>query len=509
MKHFFVFFLFTLSSALAQPDKYHELALAGIAQGHNVQIDRAEETFNEMIALEPGHPLGYLAQGLIYLYRYRFEENQPAFEKKFKDYTNQAIKLSKKNLSKQEKRVEALFYLGIANLFWGFYHSEQDNWVKAFWYGKQGLDDLNKVVAIDSSYYDAYLGLGMYHYYADFMANFLLKTVSSVLGFDEGDRKKGLRELQLAAEKGVYTRTLAAFLLGDIYSNAEGEYEKALICFNALAQQYPDNPFYLLYQAEALQNTGNHSQAIEMATRVVHEKNHHRNPRFGILSYFRLGSLCFELNQFDAADAHYRQALAIASQSPGNMKWVAWANYLSGRCHEMLGKREEAIGYYQKVKKSDEKHVYESAQQLVKQPPLPVDLELLRGRNYAKTKNHAKALAVLEAARAKAVENTEDFPERKIAEIQYCIAKTQYDAKAFADAVVEFKKIFAIKKIEAKWLEPMAHLHLGHCYMEMGEAQKAEAEYEIASQYEDGALRFEIDKMRERQGGKLLEKSKS
>ncbi len=132
-----------------------------------------------MIALDPDHPLGYLAQALVHLYRYRFEEKQPVSEQQFKKYTAQAIKLSKQNLPKPEKRAEALFYRGLANLFWGFYHSDQDNWFKALWYAKLGLDDLKEVVASDSSYYDAYLGLGMYHYYADFMSNFFKKLWSA------------------------------------------------------------------------------------------------------------------------------------------------------------------------------------------------------------------------------------------------------------------------------------------------------------------------------------------
>ncbi len=111
------FFFLTLSPAFAEPDRYHQLALAGIAQGHNMQSDKAEAIFNEMIALDPEHPLGYLAQALINLYRYRLEEKLKANEQKFKAYADKAIKLAKKNSSNRQKSVDAWFYLGITHVF--------------------------------------------------------------------------------------------------------------------------------------------------------------------------------------------------------------------------------------------------------------------------------------------------------------------------------------------------------------------------------------------------------
>ena len=223
MKHFFIFFAFTLSAALAQPDKYHELALEGMAQGHNLQIEKAEEIFNSMIALEPNHPLGCLALALTNLYGHQFEKNQEAFEQKFKDYTETAIKLARKNLSSQSRPVEALFHLGVGHVFWAFYHGERNNLLRALWYGKQGLDCLEQVVASDTSYYDAYLGIGAFHHekknYVEAIATF--------------NKILALKNLE---EKGIAPR--AHFNLGNCHremgdmQKAEAEYE--------IAYQYDD-----------------------------------------------------------------------------------------------------------------------------------------------------------------------------------------------------------------------------------------------------------------------------
>jgi len=504
MKHSLVFLLFALSSVFAQADKYHELALEGIAQGHNLQINKAEAIFNEMIALDPNHPLGYLAQALTNLYGHQFEENQKTFEKKFTDYTETAIKLARKNLSSQPRPVEALFHLGVAYVFLGFYHGERSNWLRALWYGKQGIDYLEQVIASDTSYYDAYLGLGAYHYYADpRRLKFFVKNGAALLGY-KGDRKKGLRELQLAAEKGVYARPEALFLLGFIYFG-ENDYEKALRYFEALAQQYPDNPFFALALVGTLQNTGNYSRAVEIANRVVAQKSDNRNLAFHMQSYYCLGKLYFDLNQFETAVANYTKALATAVQVSGKTKGlVASANFNLGHSYEMLGKREEAIPYYRQIKESDDKYAYQNAKKHLEQPHLPVEEKIIRGENYFKTKNYDQALEVFEAAYAKALENTDDYPSREISGLLFNIGNAQYEKKNYAEAIAVFTKILALKNIEEKWIEPRAHFNLGNCHREMGDKQKAEVEYETAYKYDDDWLRLEIDKAREKDGSKFL-----
>ena len=501
MKHSLAFLLFALSSAFAQADKYHELALEGIAQGHNLQIDKAEAIFNQMIALDPNHPLGYLALALTNLYGHQFEENQKAFEQKFTDYTETAIKLARKNLSSQPKPVEAWFHLGVAHVFWGFYHGERNNLLRALWYGKQGLDYLEQVIASDTSYYDAYLGIGTFHYYADpRRLKFFAKNGAALLGY-KGDRKKGLRELQLAAEKGVYARPEALFLLGFIYAG-ENDYEKALEYFEALAQQYPANPYFSLALVATLQELGNHSRAIEIAQSVVETKN---DMRFHLQAYSRLGDLYFELNQFETAITHFNRVLEIASRASGEVKgYVASANFQLGHNYEMLGRRQEAMPYYRQAKEFSDKHAVQHVNKHLEKPHLPIEEQIIRGQNFFKTKNYEQALEVFEEAYARALENTDDYPSREIPGLLFNIGEAQYEKKNYAEAIAAFNKILALKDLKEKSSEARAHFYLGNCHREIGDVQKAEAEYETAYKYDNDWLRLEIDKSREKNGGKLL-----
>jgi len=493
----FVLIIFTLSSAFAREDEYHQLTLKGMELAYDMQIEKATEIFDEIIKLDPKNPHGYLLQSVNYYYRFQLEERHEEFEKKFKKYISDAIKISKKNLFNKQKRLDALFYLGTAHMYFAAYHGGQNNWLRAYMYGKQGIEYLEKVVEINPNYYDAYLGLGLYHYYADVMPNFV-KTVSSFLGI-KGDRSKGLYELQLAAEKGTYSKAEAMFFLGNIYLYMEKDYSKSLHYSKKLANLYPDNPGFLIFLGENEQKNGNHTSAIEHFKTVIKEKNYYPYRFFEYVSYYHLGNLYFDLNDFGKAIAHYVQAIEVASQSSGNEKWVfAWASFKTGECYDMLGRHREAINTYKSVKKSDHKPAYKLAQERIKRPLLKIDMDLIRGQNFAKTKNYDKAIKIYEDALSKATENTDDYSSQKLPEIQYHIAKALYKKEAFEEAILNFNEILTMKNIKEKWIKPWTHFYLGNCYKEIGDVQKAKAEYEIAYKHDDKELRFKIDKLNER-----------
>ena len=76
-------------------------------------------------------------------------------------------------LDKNEDDIDALYYTGSAYLYNGRWYGETGSWLKAFWYGRKGANYLEKVIKKAPDYYDAYYGLGMYHYYADVLPKFI------------------------------------------------------------------------------------------------------------------------------------------------------------------------------------------------------------------------------------------------------------------------------------------------------------------------------------------------
>lgn len=481
-------------SAKSKEDRYHDLTLQGIEYAYNLDVDKATLIFDKIIKFDPNNPHGYVLQSVNYFYRLQFEDSGEEYEKRFKKYAAQAVKLSKKLLANQAKKLDALFYLGTIHMYLAAYHVSQNNWIRAYWYGKDGIAYLQKVVGINPNYYDAYLGLGLYHYYADVMPKFV-KTVSVILGI-EGDRKRGLRELQIAGEKGKYSRAEALFFLGNIYLFTENEYELALACSRKLTRLYPKG--FLLFHGEALQKNGHHAEAAAVFNRAILENNSSRFPFFTIWSRFLLGNIYFEMNQFPDAIEQFQQASALAAKSSDKIKWVlAWSNFKIAECYDMMQQPKRAGSFYRKVKKSEHKRAHKQAQERLKKPLLKAELDLTFGHNYFKQKDFDRAIEIYQAVLTKAARDLPDYPARKIPEIQHHIGKALFEKKEVSDAVFILSKVITTQKVQEKWVKPWCHYYLGKCYSASGEIRKAKEHFKLASKFNDNRLRFVIEKARD------------
>ncbi len=334
-------------------DRYQQLARVGMEHAYQMQTEVATQIFDDIIQSDPDNPQGYLFQAVNFYYRMQFDENPQRFESKFKKLMAQAIKISKRQTAINEKKLEALFYLGTAYLYQAAFYGGQDSWLKAYYYGREGITHLEKVVDIAPNYSDAYLGLGLYHYYADVMPK-LLKSVSTLFGI-KGDRTRGLQELHLAAEKGEYSKAEALFFLGNIYLYTEKDFEKSLSCAGELTRLYLRNPGFQILLAENLQRQGQQEDAIIMLQKVL-EQNRELLPFFKVGIHYNLGNLYAELGALEKAISHYKETVAVASQSKANVKkFRAWANYKMAECFIRLGNQQEAAQAYERVKNSDDK----------------------------------------------------------------------------------------------------------------------------------------------------------
>lgn len=228
---------------------------------YDMKYKEANALFDEIIKLEPKNPYGYFLKSVCYFWMF---QNSPAdynIGEKYKDITFKAIDAAEEVLDKNENNIDAMFYLGGAYGNLGRYYAMNKSWIKGYWYGKKGKNYLLDVVEKDPNYYDAYLGLGIYHYYADVLPK-IIKTFSFILGI-KGDRELGLRELHLAISKSKNTKSEAMCFLGGIYIDLEKDYTKALPVFKELFEKYPNNKYAGICLAKCYWETVNYEAAIK------------------------------------------------------------------------------------------------------------------------------------------------------------------------------------------------------------------------------------------------------
>lgn len=130
------------------------------------------------------------------------------------------------------------YYAGILGYLARLY-GLNGSWWSAFQTGLDSKGLMEEIIEEDPTFYDAYLLLGMFEYYADRLSG-ITSFVASILGFS-GDRQKAFEHLILAYEKGKITFGQASLTLIEIYARLEEYDEKAFPLFEKFIERYPGN----------------------------------------------------------------------------------------------------------------------------------------------------------------------------------------------------------------------------------------------------------------------------
>jgi len=117
---------------------------------------------------------------------------------------------------------------------------------------------LLRCLEFDPDMADAYLGLGLYNYYVDTLSA-LAKILRFFMGIPGGDKREGLRQLEIASTKGELTQMEARFNMAKSLRNYDRDYARALEVAGPLVKEYPNNCIFLLLAGDIEQKLG-HTQ---------------------------------------------------------------------------------------------------------------------------------------------------------------------------------------------------------------------------------------------------------
>jgi tetratricopeptide (TPR) repeat protein len=496
MKQIFIFIIFLffgshILHAQVSEDSLHHLALRGIDLATMLQYKEAFESFEKMVKLAPDDPRGYFLRSAVYFWMFSTDMHNEELGERFKDLSYEAVEVAEQRLDKDEKDINALFYLGGAYGSLGRYYGMKQSYLKAYWYGKKGVNILEEVIEKDSTYYDAYLGLGIYHYLADILPRFV-KILSFLLGI-EGDRDQGIRELNLAVEKGVYVKTEAMFFLGAIYTYREREYNKALNIWNRLLQKYPGNPGVLIHMGRCYENQGNCLKAVDIYKKILAKKEEAELIPISSIHY-QLGNVQYKLNDFENAIESYKESLRMDTLFSENRRWTyPWSQLRLGESYEMIGDRATAYKHYQMIREDKSERAYKRAQQRINTPMQEIDKKILIGRNYIGCKRYQKALQHFQKELDALVEKSSEFDIQKKNEITYYMGETYYHLRNYYKAIEYLNQLLVVQNLEDR-LKSWTYYHRANCYRALGDKKRALEDYERTGDIDDPIV---ADKIKE------------
>lgn len=389
MKHLGVFVLllvcavgvFAQSSWLtdAERARFEELRRSGLDALYNIDYDKAQRDFNEIVKLYPNHPGGYqlLAARLWIKTLYESRRLQvslyssesfytngddkvdPKIVTEFRNLTREAKRLAEAKLKQEPKNIEALDFLAnTEGLKASFEEAVERRHFAALRDGNDAVDHHREVLKLDPKYIDAQITIGLYEYVVGSLP-LPVKILAGATGY-RGSKKRGLAMLEQVAKEGRWSQDDAKTVLILLYTR-EKRYADVLTLTRELSAKYPRNYLLRLETADALVSlAGAKRKEKDLAGAVQAEKEafatfeellRDKNVRYSAarsldLIHFKYGEALLIAGYNDRAAKAFLAATKVDRGEPG---LITMAHLYAARSYDVAGKRDEAVAQYKEV----------------------------------------------------------------------------------------------------------------------------------------------------------------
>jgi hypothetical protein len=166
----------------------------------------------------------------------------PSVRARFDAALAQAEDRAQNRIARDPHDADALFSLALASGLQADYESLIENRnIAALSPTRRATRWAQELLAVDPTYYDAYLATGLSKY----IIGSLFPPVRWLLrvGGYSGDKSQGLRELELVAERGRYLGPFARLLLAIAYLRQD-DAPRAREMLEQLHMEFPENPLF-------------------------------------------------------------------------------------------------------------------------------------------------------------------------------------------------------------------------------------------------------------------------
>src|SRR5689334_19253440 len=254
----------------AERARFEELRRSGLDALYNIDYDKAQRDFKQLVQLYPNHPGGYqlLAARLWIKTLYESRRLQvslyssesfytngddkvdPKIVTEFRNLTREAKRLAEAKLKQEPKNVEALDFLAnTEGLKASFEEAVERRHFAALRDGNDAVDHHREVLKLDPKYIDAQITIGLYEYVVGSLP-LPVKILAGATGY-HGSKKRGLALLEQVAKEGRWSQDDAKTVLILLYTR-EKRYADVLNLTRELSAKYPRNYLLKLETADAL-----------------------------------------------------------------------------------------------------------------------------------------------------------------------------------------------------------------------------------------------------------------
>jgi len=363
----------------AERARFEELRRSGLDALWNIDYDKAQRDFNEIVKLYPTHPAGYqLLAARVWiktLYESRrlqvslyssesFYTNgddkvDPKIVTEFRNFTREAKRLAEAKLKQEPKSIEALDVLAnTEGLKAAFEEAVERRHFAALRDGNDAVEHHREVLKLDPKYIDAQLTIGLYEYVVGALP-LPVKILAGATGY-RGSKKRGLALLEQVAKEGRWSQDDAKTVLILLYTR-EKRYADVLNLTRELSVKYPRNYLLRLETADALVSLAGVKRkekdlvsavkAEQEAFTTFDEMLRDRNVRDTAgraldLIHFKYGEALLVAGYNERAAKEF---LAVTKVDQAEAGLITMAHLYAARAYDVAGKRNEAVAQYKEV----------------------------------------------------------------------------------------------------------------------------------------------------------------
>ena len=350
-----VFIYYSNSYAeITLPLEVKDKLLNGIHDLYQLDYNKAKQNFRYVAKHYRDKPISYFYLAMVEWIKISEDINDETANKNFDYYINETMRIGQELYDNNKADSTDIFYYAGAMGFSARNLVKKQEWVKAYMLAKKALDLMNISIEKDPDNIDAYLGMGMYHYFADKIPSYLKDILKS---FDiHGDSKKGIKELQSVMDKGLFAKTEAKIILLYIYTWFEKDISKAFKYTNELIEEFPNNlsfyhgKIYLLLGSKDYKAV---EEVLNTYKKIVDKMNEQEQVRWIYKYYFYKGRSLFEQSKYADCMQYFRKVLEIRKKYLYTCRYCAWSFLRLGMCFDIAKKRDNALTLYKEVLKTD------------------------------------------------------------------------------------------------------------------------------------------------------------
>jgi tetratricopeptide (TPR) repeat protein len=296
----------------------HALVVSGIDFILRQEYDKADSVFNVVTDRYPDHPAGHLYRAAV-LQAYTIDFDVPIEKEKFDTLLMKGIDAAEKISFPW-----SMYFLGTADGYDAYERVERGDWFGGVRKGMSSASKFEEIIQKDSSFYDAYIGIGTYYYWRSRKTAFI-----RWLPFIKDDRELGIKMLVTGAERSEYNRFAAVSALISIYLDAEN-YIQAEEWSKRGLNSYPGNRVFLWGLATALDRQNRAAEAAAAYSALLENIiiTHPPHPYNEIVCRLNLVKAKTSLNDTTNAADHLKKILSYEARTfPANMQTRAKAKF--------------------------------------------------------------------------------------------------------------------------------------------------------------------------------------